>query len=921
MRRGIFDMNRNFDKKFRKTTLSIAVVAAVGLHSTAQAQGQSDTVLEEVVVTAVRGSLSRSLDIKRDSEALVDSISAEELGRFPDDNVADSLSHIPGITVSRTRGGEAQYVNIRGLGPEFSIVTLNNRILATDDGGRNFAFDVIPSEMISGADVWKTAQAKQLEGSIGGAVNLKSLRPLDKVGFQGVVSATGNYNDLSEETGTKLNAVLSDTFLDDTLGVAIGLTSSSGTERSDDMIDNFYFGVYDGREYDVNEDGIITSNEQNLVVPGSYALGSYETDFERTGLTSTIQWRPNDRLELSADILITKLEANATGFSQSFYLEDFPGRWTNIELDGNVITSLDVSDVTMEVVTLDEHRTVDTNMFALNGSYQLTDQLTLRGDLYRSESTRDSGGQNTFVVAGAPGTHSGHFELNDGGIPDFIPTWDDGRTSDDFGNADFAPHWAARDGSDIEDVVTGVTLDGDFQFNDNGGVIRSIDFGVALTSRNKTNTAFDNYEAGACNYYGYPFEFSDVGVDVVRPFPYDNFFAGEAGNVPRSFPIFDIAAYGDALAAADGKTLTDYNGNVRTFGANESALWAPVFNPVNSYDIEEDTTAAYVQANFEGDQWFANAGLRYVKTEVNAQYSYNSIQTIDIIDPNVPNPQWIVTYSDSDAQEADGSYDKVLPTLNFGKYLREDLLMRVAAGQSLSRPTLDQLAPLTTDNAQSGVFTIDISGNPSIEPVFSDQLDLSLEWYFDKDSLLTGALFAKKLTGFITSSTTREVIAGETFTITQPINGDSAEVYGAEIAFQRFFDNGFGLTASYAYTDSSTEVDGVDAGALAGVAEDSYSISFIYEQDKFSAQIALDYTGELVSDPFSPLGDNYQTTMDASSIVTASFKYNITENAQLFLEGLNLLDESNRTFQGRNDLPGSIQIYGRTVNFGARYSF
>lgn len=912
-------MNRNIENTFTKATITVAIMTALSVTNVV-AQETDET--EVITVSGVRSSLAASLATKKDAKSLVDSIAAEELGRFPDDNVADSLSHISGVTVSRTRGGEANYVNIRGLGPEFSIVTLNNRILATDDGGRNFAFDVIPSEMISGADVWKTVQARNVEGSIGGAVNLKSARAFDNPGQQAVVSLTGDYNDLSEELGTKLNAVYSNTFADDTVGFIVSVSSSSGTERADDMFDNFVFGVNDGVNYDVNEDGVISSDEENLVVPGSYALGSYATDFKRNGLTSSLQWRPNSRLELTADVMITKLEADATGFTQSFYMVDeseAQNRLSNIVLDGNVITGMDIADVTMEVVTLDDHRTVDTSMFALTAEYMLTDDLTLKADAYRSSSKRDSGGKNTFVVAGAPGSHSGRYELNEGGLPSYIPNWTEGRTSDDFGNDDFSPHWAARDGSDIEDEVTGYTIDADWQLDHE--YVVSVDFGAAYTSRNKTNTAFDNYTDGACNYCGYPFTFGEVGADVVLPFPYDNLFDGEAGNFPRSFPIFSIPDYAAGLAASDGMTITDYNGDTRTFGANESALWEPVFNPVNSYDITEDTTALYVQANLEGENWFANVGLRMLDTDVTAAYSYNSILSIQIVDPDSSNPSWDVVYSDSADQEAKGDYSKILPAVNFGMYLQEDLLLRLAAAQSLSRPTLDQMAPLTTDNAQSGLFTIDISGNPNIEPVFSDQFDVALEWYFDENSLLSASLFYKDLDGFITSNTTNVTIAGENFTVTQPINGDSAEVQGFEIGLQTFFENGFGVTASYAYTDSSTIVDGVDAGSLSGVADTSYSLSLIYEKDKISAQVALDYTGELVSDPFSPLGDDYQSTMEAVSMVTASINYELTENAQLFFEGNNLLGESNRTFQGRSDLPGSIQVYGRTIKFGARYTF
>jgi iron complex outermembrane recepter protein len=908
---------------FRALIAGVAFGAVTAVSPVASAQDQLDSAdtIDEILVTGKRGSLLQSLEQKRNARSIVDSIASEELGRFPDPNVADSLSHVPGVTVTRTRNGEAQYVNIRGLGPEFSVVTLNNRILATDDTGRNFAFDVIPSEMISGADVWKSAEAKETEGSIGGLINLKSARPLDMPGFHSSWTGTGNYNSLSDETGGKLNGIVSNTFADDTFGLIVGLTYAKGDRRSDDMFDNFYFGVDDGREYDVNEDGSITPDEQNIVMPGSYALGAWATDFQRTGATTTLQWKASDRFVLSADALFTKLESDTVGYTESFYIEEFPGRFTNIVMDGNVITAVDVSDVTMEVVTLDEHRTVDTSMLGLNGAFDVSDRFVINGDVYWSESVRDGGGKDTFVVAGAPGTHSGHYELNNGGLPDYIPNWDGGRSSDDFGNDDFAPHWAFRGGDDVEDKVIGASLDAnlglDFSFVEDA----NLDFGVVFTGRDKSKTALDNEEAGACNYCGYPYFFGEVGADVVRPFPFNDLFSGDNANVPRSFPIFDIPAYGAGLAASDGLTLTDYLGNDRTFGANESAIWEPVLNPVNSYTIEEDTTATFVQLNLSDERWFANVGLRYIQTDVVSNYSYNSILTITIVDPNVPNPQWIVTRSASAAQTATGDYDKILPTLNVGINLQDDLLLRFAASQTMSRPTLDQMAPLTTDSAQSGVFVMEISGDPGIEPVFADNYDLSLEWYFAEGSLVSAAYFWKDLEGFITTQTTTENIAGEDFRVTRPINGDTAEVQGIELGVKKIFDSGLGLAASYTHTDSKTFVDGSNTGGLVGVPDESYSVTVFYESEKISTHLGFDHTGDSVDDPFSPLGEGYVTTREAYDMMTASFRYHLMDNLTLFVEGYNLLDAINETYVGRPDLPGSIQYSGQTYLFGAVYTF
>src|SRR4051812_40288099 len=195
------------------------IVALVVLASAPLQAADSGDEIETVTVVGTRAALIESRDLKKSSAIVQDSIVAEDLGRFPDANVADSLSHITGITIQRTRGGEGQFVNVRGLGPGYSIVTLNGRILATDGDGREFAFDVLPSEVISGADVFKSSDASYLEGSIGGTVNLSSARPLSNPGRQVRFSVDGDYNDLSEDKGYKASAVFSQTFAGDTMGV------------------------------------------------------------------------------------------------------------------------------------------------------------------------------------------------------------------------------------------------------------------------------------------------------------------------------------------------------------------------------------------------------------------------------------------------------------------------------------------------------------------------------------------------------------------------------------------------------------------------------------------------------------------------------------------------------------------------------
>ncbi len=242
-------------------------LALIGVTLGAAALGEETTSsdpLEEIVVSGTRAALAESLDKKREAPIVQDSIVAEDLGRFPDDNVADSLSHITGITLQRTRGGEGQYVNVRGLGPEFSIVTLNNRILATDGDGREFAFDVLPSEIIAGADVFKSANAVNLEGSIGGAINLTSARPLDRPGLRTSLSVEGDYNDLSENSGYKVSAVFSDTFAEDRMGVLLTAVYQDTTVRSD-AVHEFFITPDSPGEFDANGDGEISDAESELL--------------------------------------------------------------------------------------------------------------------------------------------------------------------------------------------------------------------------------------------------------------------------------------------------------------------------------------------------------------------------------------------------------------------------------------------------------------------------------------------------------------------------------------------------------------------------------------------------------------------------------------------------------------------------------
>ena len=245
--------------------------------------------------SGVRASLAHSVDLKRKAGTVQDSITALELGKFPDDNVADSLSHITGVAISRTAGGEGQKVSVRGLGPEYTLTTFNDRILATDGAGRDFAYDVLPSDVISGADVIKGAQASLTEGAIGGLVNLRSASPFDQTGQHGAARMEGDRNDMSELDGYKFSGVYSNTFADDTFGLLLGAVYAEREDRTDvagndggwtrnpDPNDeSWLYGNAWGGNIDPNGNGELDEDEYGLIGYGQFRVGSILEKKKRT---------------------------------------------------------------------------------------------------------------------------------------------------------------------------------------------------------------------------------------------------------------------------------------------------------------------------------------------------------------------------------------------------------------------------------------------------------------------------------------------------------------------------------------------------------------------------------------------------------------------------------------------------------------
>jgi TonB-dependent receptor len=924
-------MGSRIETGLRRSLIAVAVEMLVCGTAFAQAQPAVQAAAPEeapvVVVTGARAALAKSLELKRNADVIQDSISATELGRFPDDNVADSLTHITGISVSRTRGGEGQYINVRGLGSGYNIVTLNKRILATDGDGRDFAFDVLPSEVISGADVMKSAEAAQMEGSIGGSVNLRSARPMDNPGYHASVRFEADHNDLSRKDGGKLSGVVSNTFNNNTMGVLVGAVVSKRKVRTDSLGYQTYNPDSPG-SYDVNGDGTIGAGESNLLAPCCISFGSIFEEKKRTALSGAFEWKLSPTFKMTADALATRLDSPQVGYQQSYYVEHAPDRWADVVVKDHLITSMTVKDLVPEMSNVTADRVVDTMQFGLRGEWRPSSDLKLTGDIYRSTSKRNSGGKDSFVVAGIAGHNTGYYSATNGGFPDIRVTLEDGRdlatelAAGRLGNNDYGVHFAGLTGTDIKDTIDGGSLDGRLALS-GAWHIDGLQFGVSATNRKKDRNSIGNEKSGgACQYCDmYSTTFGSLGSNVVQPMTLPNYMRNAGGSFPGSFIKFDVPAYFAALKKLDGKPILDADGNPTgdTFDVSKSQ---PVFVPTDSYSVSEKTATLFGQLELSGENWNGNVGARLVRTRTTSRSAIDQIVAIDDPTPNIPTSSPNITYSPAVPVSEDGSYTKLLPSANISWWARDDFVVRMAAAKVMARPSLDKLAPTRTDNTLDRSYILNIVGDPKLKPTEAVQQDISVEWYYRPKSAITAAIFAKQIKNFVTYQTDEHVdigVPGYLYTVTHPINGDKARVRGLELGVQHLFDSGFGFNAKFAKTLTKAYQNGEYVGQLEGVAPTASSIGLLYEKSGINASISFDYTGEYTQSTNVVAG--LPSKVDSLTWVTASASWDITPKVTLFVEGKNLGDAVMRSNLGRSDALFGFETWGRTYVAGMSVKF
>ena len=747
----------------------------------AQEASENDNI-EVIQVSGIRSSVQESMGIKRDSAGVVDAISAEDIGKFPDTNLAESLQRITGISISRNNG-EGSQITARGFGPDFNMVTLNGRTMpgaALPNGGsvansRAFNFSDLASESVRAVEVYKTGRASIATGGIGASVNIRTARPFDasETGIMASVGAKA-LHDTTNRVGDDVTPELSGfiNYLNDDR--VFGVTFTGSYQQRDSAAQGAFVNEWRVNPFNgtvpqspdpANPDSgdpIVLNNApamgQLFGIPSDLRYYMADRERERTNAQLTFQYAPSDDLVATLDYTYSKQDLYEARAEQSIWMDD--RYFTNLTFDDNTVKTpvlitqerrdllpRDLGLAIQELNQVNENKSVGFNV-----KYFATDDLTLHFDLHNStaEGRPDSPygtwtnlGLGANVARGQGVDFSGDFPIMMLDFDDVSRTNLNGNgvlDQDDVGTSILDMNFASQ-----ETEITQARIDGSYAM-DTG----SINFGIesramestslqSLTRHTMGNWGIENpgeLPAGSLTPLDLASEFSDFNTTGM-------FSQGFTGSVAE-IGAFAAQEYGFDLLANN------------PFATNRT--------------IEEDITSVYFELDLSGElngmEYNLLTGIRYENTDVTSIANISLPSGIAWEGNNDFNVRF---GSDMEDVEVDSSYDHFLPALDFDIEVMENVIARFSYSKTIARPTYNNLSAASTVGTPSsptllsdGPTATASSGNPALIPLESDNVDLSLEYYFDETSYVSVGFYDKRVKNFIGNEQVEENIFGLT---------------------------------------------------------------------------------------------------------------------------------------------------------------
>ncbi|WP_049629207.1 TonB-dependent receptor [Cellvibrio sp. pealriver] len=930
---------------FQKKTLSMAVamVAAFGAGLPAFAQ-QQDEQIEEIVVTGIRGSLTQALDVKRNNTQIVDAIVAEDIGKFPDNNVIEAMQRITGVQVTNRGSGEVAGISIRGLTD--INTTVNGRNIFTASG-LAVALQDIPASLIKQVDVYKTRSASQIENGIAGSVDIKTQRPFDFDGSKIVIAARAINQEQADKTDPNISVLASDRWETSSgdFGALVNLSFAETNYRDQSITagamvpfatDNPVapFGNYERIFLDkpgVAENPIWTPGLLNGLpsAPGStldingqpmeYILGRdavFASDFtgkrERSAANVSLQFAPNDTSEYTFEAFYNGYR-NDSFNSLLFTFADWWGSYANsptaaadanvVLFEGtNIVKSRSVKDnwsFTSGDLTTGK---TDSFVYALGGDWQLTDDLNVKSEVVYQESTFET----DFIAARYENARYGlNVDFNaGGGIPAF--SFIDNPATTNLNEADVADvaNWKTAQLYDNANKNEGdaVTFTTDATYDAALGIFTQINAGIRIDQR----TAAESFSRQ---------EGFNNAVAITDELTYINsgFFDGQA-DVPTTW------------AVANGYYLRSNADQMRSvYGLQKKRM-------DESFNIDELTASAYVTGQYEfevaGRKLDGEIGVRYTGSETDMEFTDTASAGRDV-------------YADSTDTST------FLPSLSLRYELADDLYARLAYTETLRRPNFAALnSQIIYNEDVTGIgYGTASGGNADLKPTESKNYDFSLEWYFAESSSLYGTLFKREVEGFVIDfrrqvQHTNEDGETGTYVLSQPFNASNGELSGLELGAVWFPQNlpwyldGFGIQASYTALDSSQttpmtnsagEITGTKETDLFGVSDESYSVVLAYDKDNLGMRLSYAWRSEFLNNYEAALFANpLEVWRKPEASMDLQISYQVTDNLSFTFDGTNLTEEIYQSYYGENGSTtnnfGSA-LYSRTFAVGARITF
>ncbi|HXO99358.1 MAG TPA: TonB-dependent receptor [Luteibacter sp.] len=833
--------------------------AAAAPGSDANTQNASN--LEGITVTGIRASLQKSLDLKRNADSIVDAISAEDVGKFPDTNVAESLSHLPGISVDRNFG-EGDKVSILGTDPALNRLLLNGQTLASTNwtsdpnnpDSRSFDYSLLTSEIIGNAQVYKTPQANIDEGSIGGTVVVNTRRPLDLKANTLTGNVSFGYNDRADKGKPNASVLYSWKNNDNTFGV---LGSVMHSDRIIDRQGTEVFGYQRVNDpTDTNPDHqfnpAVVSPDQKGVYPTAVNTAWFQQRRTRDGVSTGLQWKPNSGFELNFTGLYVTEKFN--NFNQSHY-----GEWSGSAKDATALGF--------------------TNGVATSGSYGPgastyldgyerdsvvnTGTANLRADWYGDGWTASSQVGYTGSTGGSEGIWNAQFQ----GFGGFNWGLDGQHPQINYNNPDnpsqmnlhgigysYAPSY------DRERY-----FQADFAHDVSWGPLNQIEVGIKATNH------LDGQDAYASRFG-----------------PTDgtgsNLAAFNGGGTPSGF-LDGLNSSGNM-----GDWTTIDPGALKQFVTSAANGVGAPLDPKATYSIAEQNRAFYIQGDFAGDSYRGNLGVRYFRTRDTVN-GYNSIGPDQYAPVNKRS-----------------SYHDWLPSLNIAYDAADDVTLRFAAAKTIARPRYQQMTPYIAldDRTLTGS-----GGNTDLQPYKSTNYDASAEWYFSENSVLSAELFFRRISGYILNTDVKQThfnltnLRDDVYDMQVPINAGVAKVKGVSLTYQQNFRYGFGMLANYTYSDADTSND----FPLPYNSKNSFNLSPFYEQGPWNARLTYSWRSAY----FTSIAQlQSQQITGIFRELDASVGYQVNDHIRVSLDATNLLDETYFQYDNTPSQPLNAYKNGRT---------